>query len=366
MPSDVDRGPGLAVVGTGFGCLTHVRAARAAGLAVRALVGRDRQRTAERARRFDVPQACTSLADALAVDGIDAVAVATPPHAHAPIVLEALAGRRHVLCEKPFARDAAEARTMLAAATAAGVVHLLGTEFRFAPAQAVVARAVAQGAIGVPRSATLMLHIPLLADPAGEIPDWWADRTQGGGWLGAHGSHLVDQVRSTLGEFEGVSAGLQCVSERAMTAEDTYTVHFRLRNGVHGVLQSSAAAWGRFFACTQFAGSGGTLWLEGDEVWLADRAGTRALAVPPDLAVRPPEPPPMEGLGTAYDMMHMSGIDFGPYARLYERFRDLILGRPIPADPVPATFADGVAGMAVLDAIRQSATEGSWVNVSAR
>ena len=63
----------------------------------------------------------------MALQGVDAVAVATPPHAHAAIVLAALAAGKHVLCEKPFARNAAEARTMLAAAEGAGVVHLLGT-----------------------------------------------------------------------------------------------------------------------------------------------------------------------------------------------------------------------------------------------
>jgi predicted dehydrogenase len=363
MANDTGRDLGAVVVGTGFGCLTHARALRAAGFAVRALVGRDARRTAERARRFEVPHASTSLAEALALRDVDAVAVATPPHAHAPIVLEALASGKHVLCEKPFARDAAEARALLAAAESARVVHLLGTEFRFAPPQALAARAIAACAIGEPRFATLLLHVPLLADPAGEVPGWWSDRAQGGGWLGAHGSHLVDQIRSTLGEFEAVSASLVCLSERAMTAEDTYTVHFRLRSGAHGVLQSSASTWGRFLAYTQFAGSRGTLWLEGDEVWVADGAGTRQLPVPEELAVRPPEPPPLEGLTTAYDTMHMSGIDFGPYVRLYERFRDLILGRSIPSQPAPATFADGVRGMEVLDAIRRSAAEGGWIRI---
>ncbi len=33
----------------------------------------------------------------------------------------------------------------------------------------------------------------------------------------------------------------------------------------------------------------------------------------------------------------MSGIDFGPYVRLYERFRDLIVGRRVPAEPVAET-----------------------------
>src|SRR2546421_5526680 len=126
-----ERMTGVAVVGTGFGCLTHVRGLRAAGFDVLALAGQDPVKTAERARRFDVPHGLTSLADALALPGVDAVTIATPPHTHAPLVLEALAAGRHVLCEKPFARDAAEARALLDAAAAAGVVHLLGTEFRW-------------------------------------------------------------------------------------------------------------------------------------------------------------------------------------------------------------------------------------------
>ena len=55
------------------------------------------------------------------------------------------------------------------------------------------------------------------------------------------------------------------------------------------------------------------------------------------------------------------GLELGAYTRLAERFRDLILRRPIPAHPRPATFADGVAGMAVLEAIRHSAAERRWV-----
>jgi predicted dehydrogenase len=124
---------GAAVVGTGFGCLTHVGALRGAGFDVHALVGRDPDKTAARAERFDIEHACTSLADALSVPGVDAVTIATPPHTHASLVREAVAAGKHVLCEKPFARDAAEARTLLAAAEQAGIVHMLGTEFRFAP-----------------------------------------------------------------------------------------------------------------------------------------------------------------------------------------------------------------------------------------
>jgi len=53
--------PGAIVVGTGFGCWTHLRALRVAGYRVDALVGRDPQKTEARADRFEVPVATTSL-----------------------------------------------------------------------------------------------------------------------------------------------------------------------------------------------------------------------------------------------------------------------------------------------------------------
>ena len=351
------------VVGTSFGCLTHVRAMRAAGFDVVALVGRDPERTAARAERFGVPNGLTSLGDALALPGVDAVAVATPPHTHGPIVLQVLEARKHVVCEKPFARDTAEAEAMLGAAETAGVVHLLGTEFRWATGQALAARLIHDGAIGSPRMATFILHVPMLADPEGELPGWWADASEGGGWLGAQAAHVVDQVRTTLGEFEGVSASLPLVADRSMTAEDSYTVHFRTRNGVDGVMQSTAGAYGPPLFVTRVAGTAGTVWVDFDTVSIADAGGQRQVPVPDDLVLPPPDPPPADLLVSAYDQLHAFGIDLPPYTRLYQTFADLITGRPVPDDPRPATFADGVADMAVLDAIRQSAAEQRWVPI---
>jgi predicted dehydrogenase len=355
---------GAVVVGTGFGCYTHVRALRHAGVSVRAIVGRDPAKTAERARLFDVPRACATLAEALEVPGVDAVTIATPPHTHAPLAREALAAGRHVLCEKPFARDVDEARDLLAMAERAGVVHLLGTEFRYDAGQALLARAVHDGLVGEPRLATWLMHVPMLADPDAVVPDWWADAGAGGGWLGAHGSQLIDQIRVTLGDFAGVSASITHVVERPMTADDGFVVHFRLQNGCVGVLQSTASDRAVVVE-TRVTGSTGTAWIEGvgDTVRVADGAGVRTLPVPDALRSDPAPPLPEGAVSTTYEHMITFGVEYGPYTRLAAAFRDLMLGRPATG-PQPATFVDGVAQMAVLDAARRSAGGGgTWIEV---
>ena len=356
---------GAVVVGTGFGCYTHVRALRAAGFDVLAVVGRDPAKTAERAALFAVPLALTSLDDALSVAGVDAVTIATPPHTHAPLARQAIAAGRHVLCEKPFAADTEEAKVVLDAAESAGIVHVLGTEFRWDPGQAGLARAVTAGLVGEPRLATWVMHVPVLADPEATLPEWWADAGSGGGWLWAHGSQLIDQIRVTLGEFEGVSASLVHVVDRpSMSADDGFVVHFRMRNGAVGVMQSTAGDRGVLVE-TRVTGSTGAAWIEGvgSTVKVADATGVRTLPVPEDLQLDSPPPLPEGAVTTTYEKMITFGVEYGPYVRLAAAFRDRILGQPVPG-PQPATFVDGVAQMAVLDAITSSdAAGGRWTAV---
>ena len=104
-----------------------------------------------------------------------------------------------------------------------------------------------------------------------------------------------------------------------------------------------------------------------EESSVADASGTRTVPVGADLPTDPPEPLPPGVLHSAYDYMIAHGLDLGPYTCLAGAFRDLILGKAIPDDPRPATFADGVKGMEVLDAVRLSArTGGSWVTINPR
>ncbi len=358
---------GVAVVGTGFGCYTHVRALRAAGFEVLALVGQDPDKTAERARLFEVPRPLASLRDALAVPGVECVTIATPPGTHAALALEVIAAGRHVLCEKPFTATLAEGRQVLAAAEAAGVVHLLGTEFRFDPGQAGLAGAVRRGDIGEPRLATWLMHVPVLTDPDAVVPAWWADAATRGGWLWAHGSQLIDQIRVTLGEFAGVSAHLVHVVDRpGMSADDGFAVHFRMQNGAVGTLQSTAADHGVVVE-TRVTGSRGTAWIEGvgATVKVAGPGGVTTLAVPEGTGTERAPALPEGAVTTAYEQMITFGVEYAPSTRLAAAFGALIAGREVEG-PWPATFADGVAQVAVLEAATASAAvDGRWTEVVA-
>jgi predicted dehydrogenase len=262
-----------------------------------------------------------------------------------------------------------EARSMLAAAERAGIVHVLGVEFRFAAIHELLRRTIAAGAIGEPRQALFAWLVPFLSHPEAQTPAWWNDAKQGGGFLGAWGSHLIDQVRVTLGEFTQVSARLQTLSGKpGMSADDTFSAQFRLASGLEGVFVESMAAPGDFFGIVRISGSEGALWIEGvqgENLWLADRRGNKKrIEVPADLRLPAPVPfPHGELMQTAYEQAHAFGTDLAPYTCLIENMRARIEGRAAPHSAPLASFADGVAGQAVIDAMRDSARQRCWMDV---
>jgi predicted dehydrogenase len=347
----------VVVVGTGFGCRIQVPALRGAGFSVEALVGTDPARTEERARANGVPRAFVDLDEAIAATGAVLVAISTPPFTHAELALRAFEKGCHVLCEKPFARDTAEAKRMLAAARASGRLHALGNEFRFAPARATVARCIAQGMIGEPRFASMVQLMGFVATFREDFPDWWFDPAQGGGWLGASGSHAIDQIRTWLGEFDTLSASISNVSLPGSAVDDSFAMRFRLKSGLEGVLQQSCGAFGGMTEIIRIAGTEGSIWMDGMQVRFADRSGERELPIPPELQLSAGalgDDPRNERL----DWQLMAEVEIAPYTELCRSIRAAISGSE-QVSPVPmATFEDGVANMEVMDAICASATDG--------
>jgi predicted dehydrogenase len=162
-----------------------------------------------------------------------------------------------------------------------------------------------------------------------------------------------------------VSAHLLHVVDRpAMTADDGFVVHFRMRNGTVGVMQSTAGDWGVLVE-TRVTGSHGAAWIEGvgATVKIAGPDGVQTAPVPEGLTAVSAPPLPEGAVRTTYEQMITFGVEYGPYTHLTAAFRDLIAGRELDG-PRPATFADGVAQMAVLEAIMESADhDGRWTAV---
>ncbi len=273
----------------------------------------------------------------------------------------------HVLCEKPFALDAADGERMLAAARAAGIVHCSSFEFRWSPIDATVGRVVAAGSIG---EITLATFLQISSLVAGELPgafneEWWFDPSRGGGIVNAAAPHNIDRFRCWAGEIDAVSARLDVVGSRrssAAVAEDTCTAMFRMRSGATAQFQHCAGAWGEPTYAFKLVGTEGTLTI-GREAATIGRpgGGFETLVVPDDLLLAEFDHP-------RDDPKHaFTGIELPPFVRLAERFRQAIeRGDPdwSPAGQPPTpTFADALATQRVIDAIRRSSAEGgAWID----
>lgn len=341
------------VVGTGFGCRIHVPALRAAGFEVVGLVGRTPERLQRKSHQLGIPAWYTDLDEAISQTGAALVTVATTPRTHADMARIAITRGCHVLCEKPFAFDAREGKELLDMAEAAGIVHMVSHEFRWLPERALFGRAIADGLIGEPRFLAMDQFIPFCADPDARLPKWWFDKEIGGGWLGASGSHLIDQIHAWLGDFHSLSANLMVVSDRKNVADDSYSMRFLLTNGLEGSMQQTAGAWGPSVSVCRCAGSRGSVWIEDGQVYVANKNGTRKLAMPEDLEL-PPAPPPADENSSS----RLSHFEIGPFTRLCEALMARINGTGVIPSVAPPTFADGLASMRVMDAMHASAAAG--------
>jgi predicted dehydrogenase len=355
------------VVGSAFGGRVHVPALRAAGFDVVAVVGRDAPRTTARAEQLGIAHGLTDLGAALElVQPPFVVTVASPPDAHVEPVLEALSAGAHLLCEKPFALNTADAQRMVTAAKEAGTVALVGCEFRWASDEALAARLIRSGSIGTARIATFVQHSGLIARglPQTFNADWWLDPVRGGGILNAAGIHIIDRFRSWFGEVAAVSGQLTNTSATSRGgAEDTYTAVLHFASGVTATLQHCAGSLGAPLRICRVVGDAGTVTLEGGAVQLAtaDGDGTGGpVDVPGDLAL----PAPPDASDDPKEIF--TWLELPAYTRLAERFRDLIEGRAIdPNAPATPTFAEALRNQRVSDAIRASSTQsGAWISLT--
>jgi len=115
---------------------------------IAAICGRDRVRADEMAAKYDIPQVFTDYRAMIEQGHLQALIVAVPDDLHYAITMDALAAGLHVLCEKPLASNARQAREMYEKAEAAGVKHMVLFTYRWLPQYQYLRELTTQGYLG--------------------------------------------------------------------------------------------------------------------------------------------------------------------------------------------------------------------------
>ncbi|HEY1447795.1 MAG TPA: Gfo/Idh/MocA family oxidoreductase [Caulobacteraceae bacterium] len=170
---------------------------------VSSVAARDPERARAYAAEHGIPHVAEDYAALVRRDDVDVIYNGLPPAGHKSWTIAALESGKAVLCEKPFARNAAEAREMAAAAQAAGSLLLEAFHYRFHNVMRAAVALAHEGALGELRTLEAIFEVAIPRAP--DELRWSAE--QGGGALMDLGTYTVHAVRSVTGaEPEVVSA----------------------------------------------------------------------------------------------------------------------------------------------------------------
>ena len=211
-----------------------------------AICGRDQARAADVASRHSIPMVFTDYQQMLTTAQLDAVVIVAPDELHYPITMAALDAGLHVLCEKPLATTAAQARAMYERAEAAGVKHMSFFALRGSLHHRYLRQLIEQGYLGTPYAAHLHLTHGFFRSDAYQ---WRFDQQRGTGALGDLGCYVIDLARWFVGDIARVSAQLSSLVERPhpdgqpyVPANDAASLAVAFANGAQGTIAASVVA----------------------------------------------------------------------------------------------------------------------------
>ncbi|MEP9389317.1 Gfo/Idh/MocA family oxidoreductase [Mesorhizobium sp. KR9-304] len=311
-----------------------IGAVRAEGGEVAAVMSSSADRAASYAKENGIPAAFSTL-DAILGADIDAVYISTTNELHLEQSLAAAKAGKHVLCEKPLALTSADARKIVAACKAAGVVMGTNHHLRNAGAHRAMREAIASGRIGKPIAARVFHSVYLPENLQG----WRISKPEAGGGVVLDITvHDADTLRFVLGSDPvEVSAFTQSAGMAAGGLEDGAMCIWRFRSGV--IAQSHEGF------TTRFAGTG--FEVHGSEGSLFGRD------------VMTQKPVGSVTLRTASGEEELTFDRGDLYARSLGLFHKAIDGEGAPS----ATGEDGVWSLASAEAALQSARTGRAVAV---
>ncbi|HEX9278214.1 MAG TPA: Gfo/Idh/MocA family oxidoreductase, partial [Casimicrobiaceae bacterium] len=133
MPSSTRK---IGIIGVGFGAQVHVPGFRSEGWEVAAICSRNREKAQKAGAEAGIDAVYTDPMELIRRDDLAAVSIITPPGAHHELAIAALKAGKHVLCEKPFALDARQAKEMRDVAEKSRRTAMVAHEFRHTPQRA--------------------------------------------------------------------------------------------------------------------------------------------------------------------------------------------------------------------------------------
>lgn len=296
-----------------------------------------------------------------------------PNDAHAEPCLAAAAEGKHLLCEKPLARDAREARRMWEGVRRDRIQHQVSFNYRFIPAVRLAREMIRAGDLGEIIHFRTRYTDDTLADPA--TPHTWRQekRRAGSGAVGDIASHVLDLARFLVGELRGVAGLSRIVIPRRpasagsrrtkpVDVEDLYEGVLEFASGAVGTLEVSTLCPGRKNYLTfEVNGTRGSLCFNLErlnelEVFRAER-GRRDRGFKTVLVTDGDHP---YG-GTWWPPGHILGWEHTFVHQLHHLVK-AIIGQEAVA-PLAADFHDGYVNALLCDALLQAARTGKRVRL---
>ena len=355
----------VGVIGLGFG-RSHIPAFQANGCRVVAVCQRDRAKAQSIADRYGIEGVYDRWEDLLEKARPEIVVIATPPHTHKAIALAAFAQGAHVLCEKPIALTAADAKEILDAARSANRTAMTGFNWRSPAAFQRFNQMVAEGFLG------RLLHVQVrwlggrFVDETTPIT-WRMDRDEAGmGAMGDAGVHAIDFVRWNFGEIVRVAAQVSTAhpsrtvadGSKPIDTEDVCQFIAELASGGRVSFAISRVARGANEQTMEAYGTAGALryallrdeprWWRGQlHATTGPNGALQAVAVKAVV-------PRGAGEGELPDVIGKTTI-----APLVKRFLAGIRSKESPSP----SLEDGWRAQLVLDAVARSAATRTWQDV---
>lgn len=225
---------------------------------VSVVYSRSQERGDTFAKRWNIANVTTSLEEAINHPDTDVVIVALPNHMHEEAITLAAKAGKAILCTKPLARTAAEAKRILDTVERAGVFAGYLEDLAYTPKTLKAVKSVQSGAVGD------VLWVRSRETHPGPHSAWfWDDKQAGGGCIIDLGCHCIEIIRNFVGK-ENRPVEVLCWSDtmvHPINAEDNAIALIKFESGAIGQFEVSWTFRGGMDLRDEVAGTHGTIWM---------------------------------------------------------------------------------------------------------